>query len=164
MDEARLIGAGGRMPWHLPADLARFRRLTLGKPILMGRRTFESIGRALPGRDNLVVSRDAGLSAPGCRILRSLEGAVETAAAGGATELMVIGGGQVYAAMLPLAVRLYLTRIAARFSGDSWFPAWCAQHWQLRLDEYHAPDHANAYACRFQVLERQRVAPGEPSP
>ncbi|GAB6047405.1 type 3 dihydrofolate reductase [Methyloparacoccus murrellii] len=128
MGENRVIGIDNRIPWHLSADLQRFRRITLGKPILMGRRTHESIGRPLPGRRNLVLSADTGYRAEGCEVFHRLEQAL--AAAADAPELMVAGGAALYHACLPRAERLYLTLIHQSFDGDTFFPeidwsAWC---------------------------------------
>lgn len=115
------IGHDKRMPWHLPEDLKRFKSLTFGHPVLMGRRTWESIGRPLPGRENIVLTRSADFSAPGCRVAHSLEDALD--ACRGATVAFVIGGGEIYRAALPLAERLLLTEIRREFPGDAFFPA-----------------------------------------
>ncbi len=118
--ENGVIGQGGVMPWHLPADLAHFKRVTWGHPILMGRRTFEAIGRALPGRRNIVLTRDPDFSAPGIETASSLEQALERI--GEAAQVMVIGGAELYRIALPLAQRIYLTRIHASPEGDTFFP------------------------------------------
>ena len=115
------IGMGGRLPWRLPEDLKRFKALTLGHPVVMGRRTWESIGRALPGRHNIVVTRSTQFAAPSCRIAHSLDEAL--AAAGAVQEAFVIGGADLYRAALPLAARLLLTEIRRDFPGDAFFPA-----------------------------------------
>ncbi len=153
-----VIGVDGRMPWHLPADLARFKRLTLGKPVLMGRRTHESIGRPLPDRPNLVLSRDPDYRADGCRTVRSLDEAIDVAAGMGAPELMVIGGGAVYAQALPGAQRILLTRVHAAPEGDTFFPAVDPREWQEVGRERRAADDRNPYAMDF--LEFARRAPG----
>jgi dihydrofolate reductase len=114
------IGLGNRLPWRLPGDLRRFKALTLGHPVVMGRRTWESIGRPLPGRENIVLTRAARFAAPGCRIAHSLDEAL--AAAGAADTVFVIGGGDLYRAALPLAERLLLTEIRRDFPGDAFFP------------------------------------------
>jgi dihydrofolate reductase len=119
MDKNRVIGRGIELPWHLPEDLKRFRRLTMGKPIVMGRRTFESIGRPLPGRRNIVVSRSAKVTEQ-VEYVSSLPGALELCAQ--APEIMIIGGAAMYGAALPLANRLYLTFLEQAFSGDVYFP------------------------------------------
>lgn len=152
MAENRIIGAGGRLPWHLPADLRRFRALTLGRPVIMGRHTWESIGRPLPQRRNIVLSRDPAFAAPGCVCVPSLEAA--WAACDGAPEAMIIGGAGVYAAALPAAGRIHLTLVHARPSGDTRFPELAAGEWRECAREEHAADAANAYAMSFLTLER----------
>lgn len=141
------------MPWHLPAELAHFKRLTMGKPIIMGRRTFESIGRILPGRRNIVVSRDPGYRLPGALVVHTIEDAL--AAAAGAEEAMIIGGGYLYRKVLKQAHRLYLTLIEADIEGDTLFPEWFENEWILREKSYRAADEKNEYAMSFLVLDRK---------
>lgn len=137
----RVIGLDNHMPWHLPADLKHFKQTTLGKPIIMGRKTWDSLGRPLPGRLNLVVSRQAGLQLDGAEVFVSLDAAVaradEWAREQGVDELMLIGGGQLYAEALPMASRIYLTRIDLAVQGDAFFPAFTG--WQLVESEVHPP-------------------------
>ncbi|HXH72555.1 MAG TPA: type 3 dihydrofolate reductase [Mariprofundaceae bacterium] len=152
MDDNRLIGRENRLPWHLPADLQWFKRNTLGKPILMGRKTFESIGRPLPGRANIVLSRQQGLAIDGCTVVTSLDEAKQMVP--GAEEIMVIGGAEIYAALLPRADRLYVTEIHAAFEGDAWFPAFERSSWRETFREAHAADEKNPYAYDFVILER----------
>lgn len=154
LDENGLIGAAGGMPWHLPADLKYFKNKTLHKPVLMGRRTFQAIGRPLPKRRNLVLTRDDGFSAEGCERVASLDEACTVAAAAGAAQLAVIGGAQVYAAALPQSQRLYITRIHARFDGDTWFPHVDWSRWQLVAREKHLPDSDATPACTFMEWRR----------
>lgn len=149
MDEQGLIGAGNALPWRLPADMRWFRRHTLGKPVLMGRKTFESIGRPLPDRRNLVLSHRLD-ALPGCEIVRSLEAARRLA---GDAELMVIGGAQVYALALPAAERLYLTRVHGVFEGDAFFPPVDWSHWREIHRESHPADDRNPFACTFLIYE-----------
>jgi dihydrofolate reductase len=149
-----VIGAQGALPWRLSDDLQRFKAVTMGKPIVMGRKTWDSIGRPLPGRQNIVITRQAGFSAEGCDVVASVDEAV--AAAGDADEIMVIGGSQIYALALPLAERLYLTRVHADVEGDAFFPAVDETGWQLARDEPHAADERNEFACSFRVYERRR--------
>ena len=141
-----VIGRGNALPWHLPDDLAHFRRLTLGKPVLMGRRTHESIGRPLPGRVNIVITRDRAFAADGVRIVHSLDSALALAAdialIDGAAEVLVIGGAQIYAAALPLAQRLYLTRVHLAPPGDTRLPPVDWSAWQERAREEHPADDA----------------------
>jgi dihydrofolate reductase len=152
MDRNRLIGAEGRLPWHLPADLAHFKRVTMGKPVLMGRRTFESLGRSLPGRHNIVVSRDPGFRAEGCTVVASVEAGIS--AAGLAAEVMVIGGAALYAQCLDRADRLYLTLVDGALAGDTFFPEWDPRQWREVERQDHAPDERNAFAYSFVTMER----------
>ncbi len=146
-DRNRAIGRAGGMPWHLPDDLARFKRLTLGKPVLMGRKTALSIGRALPGRRNLVLSRRGDAPYAMQETVRSLDEAIDAAAG---AELLVIGGGEIYALALPQAARLYLTEIdASAQDADTWFPAFDRSRWREVARETHAADARHAYAFDF---------------
>jgi len=158
MDRNRLIGAGNRLPWHLPADMQWFRRQTMGKPVVMGRNTFESIGRPLPGRTNLVLSRKRELHIEGCNIIHDLQEL--RAAAQDAEEVMIIGGAELYRLALPLADRLYLTDIDADFEGDAWFPEIEPGQWRETACETHPADDTHAWPCSFRILERI-AAPGE---
>jgi dihydrofolate reductase len=150
----RVIGRDDRLPWRLPADLRFFKQTTMGKPLVMGRRTWESIGRPLPGRRMIVLSRDSGYQAPGCAMARSLDEAFTVA--GAAPEVMIIGGALLYAQTLPLAKRLYLTRVDADVPGDAWFPEWEARDWRLVSEEAHPADLEHAWPYRFQRWERAR--------
>ena len=153
MAENRVIGRGNQMPWHLPADLRHFKGVTLGKPVIMGRKTFESIGRPLPGRRNVVISRNAEWSADGVECVNSLDAAL--ALVQDAAEVMIIGGGQLYREALPLAQRLYLTHIQLSVTdADTWFPDYSQYQWQLQAEELHAPDEKNPYHYRFETLKR----------
>lgn len=146
------IGRGNALPWRLPADLRWFRRQTLGKPLLMGRRTHDSIGRPLPGRCNIVLSRDRGYRAPGCTVVGGVDEAL--AAAGGVPEVMVIGGASLYALTLPRAARIYLTRVHGRFEADTFFPPLDPSAWRERERSDFAPDARNPHAYSFVILER----------
>nr|WP_321240009.1 type 3 dihydrofolate reductase [uncultured Tolumonas sp.] len=153
MAENRVIGRGNQMPWHLPADLCHFKSVTLGKPVIMGRKTFESIGRPLPGRRNVVISRNLDWCAEGVESASSLDAAL--ALVQDATEVMIIGGGQLYREALPLAQRLYLTHIELLVpDADTWFPDYSQYQWQLQAEELHEPDEKNPYHYRFETLER----------
>ncbi|MGU5685540.1 MULTISPECIES: type 3 dihydrofolate reductase [unclassified Aeromonas] len=155
MAHDRVIGKDNQMPWHLPADLAHFKRVTLGKPVLMGRKTFESIGRPLPGRRNLVISRNPGYQAEGIEVVGSVEAALALLASSAVEELMVIGGGHLYAEMLPSADRLYLTQIDLVVEGDTRFPAFDDGQWQ-RIDcESHPADEKNPHPYRFETWQRR---------
>lgn len=147
-----VIGRDDKMPWHLPADLSHFKLLTWGKPILMGRKTFESIGKPLPGRTNIVVTRDAAWARPGVVVAHTLDAAF--AAAGAAAEVMVIGGAQVYAECLPLASRVELTRVHGDIAGDTHFPPLDPKQWREVARHEHAADARNEYALTFLSYER----------
>ena len=153
--ENGVIGRDGELPWHLPADLQHFKRSTLGKPILMGRKTHESIGRALPGRLNLVLTRQADYSAPGCEIVHSLDEAEIRAAADGATELMVIGGAGLYREALARAQRILLTRVHADFDGDTRLPEIDLAEWSERSRSRREADAANPVSMSFIELVRR---------
>ncbi|HBX55554.1 dihydrofolate reductase [Pseudomonas sp. UBA2684] len=153
----RVIGRDNQLPWHLPADLKHFKALTLGKPIIMGRKTWDSLGRPLPGRLNLVVSRQPGLQLDGAEVFASLDAALERANAWAraedAEELMLIGGAQLYEQGLAQADRLYLTRVELSPEGDAWFPEVNAADWRLASSiEHLAAEPVPAYA--FEVWER----------
>ena len=151
MAENGVIGNGNRLPWHLPADLRHFKSVTMGKPMLMGRKTFQSIGRALPGRRSLVLTRDRSFSAEGVEPVHAVEEALRVA--GDAEELMVIGGADVYRAVLPLARRIYLTRVHAAVPGDTRFPSIDWNEWRCLSHSRHAADERNAYDMSFMLLE-----------
>lgn len=151
MDRERLIGRDNALPWHLPEDLRHFKATTLGKPVIMGRKTWESLGRPLPGRRNVVVSRNADYALQGAELVGSLEAALSLTAE--AEEVFVIGGAELYRQALPLAQRLYLTEIDASHTGDAWFPAFAADEWQETAREEHANADGLAYA--FVRYERR---------
>ncbi|MBD0788614.1 type 3 dihydrofolate reductase [Vibrio sp. Y2-5] len=151
MANDRIIGKDNQMPWHLPADFAWFKRCTLGKPVVMGRKTYESIGRPLPGRLNIVISRDPNLNIEGVKVSTSIEEAIKIA--GDVEEVMIIGGGSVYAECLPKAERLYITYIDADVEGDTQFPDW-GDGWQENHSETYSADEKNAYDMKFVILER----------
>ncbi|MGH8247372.1 MAG: dihydrofolate reductase, partial [Gammaproteobacteria bacterium] len=141
MDRNGVIGAGGKLPWRLPADLRHFKSVTMGKPIVMGRRTHESIGRVLPGRENIMLTRDRDYSAPGCTVLHDLNAVFEHCA--GAGEIMIMGGADLYRQMLLRAARIYLTQVHAEFKGDTFFPILDLSNWIEREREEHTADESN---------------------
>jgi dihydrofolate reductase len=160
------IGTDGALPWHLPRELRHFKETTMGKPIVMGRRTWQSIGRALPGRQNLVITRDPSFRADGCDVVHSL---TEAIARSGGTEVMIIGGGQLYREALPYADRMILTRVDCEPAADTWFPDWDAAQWrETEIRSEHA-DEGNPYD--YRVIELTRLpaaderppAPGRPA-
>lgn len=153
MARNRVIGRNGTLPWRLPADMRHFVRLTRGKPVITGRRNFQDIGKPLPGRHNIVLTRDPLFAAPGCTVVRDAEAAIR--AAGTAEEIMVIGGEAVYRRFLPLADRLYLTVVEADFEGDTHFPEIDSAAWRERTREVRPADADNPHALTF--LEYDRV-------
>lgn len=156
MDRNRLIGDGGRLPWRLAADLRRFRTLTMGNPVIMGRRTHESIGKVLPGRSNIVLSRNTGYRAPGCVVVADLERALGLC--DDADTPMVIGGAQIYAQALARAHRMYLTLLDGSFHGDTWFPEYDHRQWREISREDHARDADSPCAFSFVDLEKAQPA------
>ena len=150
--ENGVIGRQGELPWRLSADLKHFKAVTMGKPIVMGRRTWESIGRPLPGRQNIVVTRQDGYAAAGCDVVASPDEAM--AVAGAADEVMVIGGSQLYDRFLPVADRVYLTRVHAEVAGDAFFAPLDENEWRLVSDEPHAADERNEFDYSFRLYER----------
>ena len=149
----RIIGKDNDMPWHLPADLAYFKKTTLGKPVVMGRKTYESIGRPLPGRQNIVISRDENYHAEGVDTVTSVEQAL--AMAGNVEEVMVIGGGAIYTHCLPAADRLYITHINADINGDTQFPSYdTSKKWQKISSEIRPADEKNRYELDFCVYQK----------
>jgi dihydrofolate reductase len=149
--ENNVIGREGELPWRLSDDLKRFKAVTMGKPIVMGRKTWESIGRPLPGRHNIVITRQTGFEAAGCDVVSSIAEAI--AVAGDAVEIMVIGGSEIYALFLPQVQRVYLTRVHAEIEGDAVFPP-LGDEWRLVSDEAHAADASNEYDVSFRIYER----------
>jgi dihydrofolate reductase len=150
--ENDVIGRGNRLPWHLPSDLRHFKALTFGKPILMGRKTYESIGRALPGRANIVLSHSADFAPSDCTVVGTVEEAM--AAAGRQPALMVIGGAQIYQRCLPMAARIHLTLVHADIGGDTSFAGWRGREWLETSRERHPADEKNEFAHSFITLER----------
>ncbi|WP_454009561.1 type 3 dihydrofolate reductase [Aeromonas sp. Marseille-Q7275] len=155
MAHDRVIGLDNQMPWHLPADLAHFKRVTLGKPVLMGRKTFESIGRPLPGRRNLVISRNLDYQADGVEMVSSVDVALTRLQGEGVEELMVIGGGYLYEQLLPKADCLYLTRIDLAVAGDTRFPAFDESDWVRTESDPHQPDEKNPHPYCFETWRRR---------
>lgn len=152
-DSHGLIGHDNALPWRLPADMGWFKKNTMGKPILMGRKTYESIGRPLPGRSNLILSRQQDLQIEGCAVVHSLDEA--RSAVPDADEIMVMGGAEIYALLFDQAERLYITAIDAEFEGDAWFPEFDPKPWREVFRESHQPDDKNAYPYTFSILERK---------
>lgn len=153
MDENRLIGRGDGLPWRLPNDLKHFKSHTLGKTILMGRKTWDTLGKPLTQREHWVLTRDASFNAEGCRRFTDIQSVLEAHTAG---ELMVVGGGEIYRLMLPYTDRIYLTRIHAREQGDAWYPELDESVFDITSREDHPADGRHVYAYSFITLQRQR--------
>lgn len=154
MAENRVIGKNNQMPWHLPADLKHFKTITSGHPVLMGRKTYESIGKPLPGRTNIILTRDIQYSAPDCVIVHSLEDAVSLANELDMDEIFVIGGAEVYRQLLPQIQRIYLTMIHHEFDGDAHFPELKMEEWKEISRERHEGDEKNEFDYSFVLMER----------
>jgi dihydrofolate reductase len=153
-DERGAIGHGGGLPWRLPDDLKRFKMLTFGKPVVMGRKTWDSIGKPLPGRHNIVVSRDGALTLDGATVATSLGAAL--AAAGDVAEACVIGGAEIYRLALPRTDVIHLTRVHATVAADTWFPPLAPDEWDEAVLEDHPADDRHAYAFSYVLRRRRR--------
>ena len=154
MGRNRVIGRNNKIPWYLPADLKRFKQLTTGKPIIMGRKTFESIGRPLPNRTNIIVTHDANYKAEGCIVVHSVEEALK--AAEGSEEIMVIGGSKIYEQFFPISNKIYLTVIDEDFDGDTLFPEYKKEDWKEVSREDHKEDEQNWYDYVYITLEKNK--------
>jgi len=154
MDKNRVIGKANKLPWHLPADLAFFKRVTLGHPIIMGRKTFEAIGRVLPGRDNIILTKDSRYTVEGCRVIHSIEEILKIDEQNN-DELFVIGGAEIFKAVFPFADRLYITLIEEEFEGDTYFPEYNNDEWQLISREKGQKDEKNRYDYYFLTFNRK---------
>ena len=154
MSANRVIGSHNDLPWRLPADLKRFKSLTMGHHLIMGRKTFESIGQPLPGRTTVVITHQTGYAPEGVLVAHSVEQALQMAA--GDDEVFVAGGAQIYQLLFPRADRLYLTSIHEEFEGDTDFPEFEESDWQLNSEEKHEPDEKNLYPYTFLIYERLR--------
>ena len=154
MSANRVIGSNNDLPWRLPEDWKRFKSLTMGHHLIMGRKTFESIGQPLPGRTTVVITRQTGYAPEGVLVAHSVEQALQMAA--GDDEVFVAGGAQIYQQMLPRADRMYLTSIDAEFEGDTYFPEFEESDWELISEEGYAQDEKNPYPYTFLTYERVR--------
>jgi dihydrofolate reductase len=152
-DESGLIGKDNDLPWHLSADLKYFKQVTMGKPIIMGRRTHESIGRALPGRDNIIITSDIQYQVEDCIVVHSVGQALEQCKE--VDEAMVMGGASLYQQCLPLADTIYLTQVHATLQGDTWFPEWDKDEWILTSEQAHSADDKNEFPYSFRVYQRK---------
>ena len=159
MAENGVIGRGGRLPWHLSADLKRFKQFTLGHTIVMGRKTWESIGRPLPGRRMVVITRQSGYRPEGVEVVNNLDHALALAQSAGDDEVFIIGGAEIYRLALPRADRLYVTLVHAKIDGDTVFPPVDWSMWQRSASEQHRADDKNDFPFSFQILDRQSSRP-----
>jgi dihydrofolate reductase len=150
-----VIGVAGGLPWHLPEDLKRFKVITMGKPMIMGRATYASIGRALPGRKSIVLTRQSGFEAEGCEVVDSIDAAI--AAAGAVDEVMIIGGGDIYRQFLPQADRIYLTRVHASIDGDTTFPKLDMNEWTVSTSEKYQAGEERHYGFSIDTLDRRQA-------
>ena len=148
-----VIGVRGQLPWHLPNDFRYFKEATIGKPVLMGRLTWDSIGKPLPGRQNIAMTRQPGFDAPGAIVVSSIDAAI--AAAGEADELMVIGGGQLYQQFIDSADRIYMTRVDTNVDGDTSFPVLDPEQWSLTSCQENSADERHAFDYAFRVYDRR---------
>ncbi len=156
--ENNVIGRHNQLPWYLPGDLAYFKAITMTKPVIMGRKTYESIGKPLPGRDNIVITRNADYPAVGIKVVASLQAAIELAQSlllvNGGEEIMVIGGAEIYRQALPMVERVYLTRVHRHIEGDAFFPELAAEQWQEVAREDIAAAEPNPFDFSYLVLDR----------
>ena len=154
MDQNRVIGKNNELPWHLPADLQYFKKVTMGHPIVMGRKTFESIGRVLPGRENVIVTRNQDFKAEGCVVLHDIE-QIKTFADSRDEEVFVIGGAEIFKEILPVTDRLYITEIHETFEGDTFFPVIDENQWDKISSNSGSIDEKNRYAHDFIILQKK---------
>ncbi len=154
MGENRVIGDDNTLPWHLPADLQHFKKITLGHPILMGRKTYTSIGRPLPKRTNIILTRNPKLAAPGCIVITSLDKLADHAELATTEEIFVIGGAEIYQQLLAKIQRIYMTIVHDEFGGDTYFPELDMKKWKQTSREFHEADEENEYDYSFLRLER----------
>jgi dihydrofolate reductase len=155
MTKNRVIGRHNEIPWYLPADLKYFKKVTTGHHVIMGRNTFASIGRPLPNRTNVIITRDPFFVANDCLVAHSVHEALEIAFDNGESEAFIIGGGQIYGESLPFWDKLYLTEVEAEIPGDTYAPELNKKEWQLIKQEKSAADDKNEYACTFKVYQRK---------
>ncbi|TPE42876.1 dihydrofolate reductase [Pontibacter mangrovi] len=152
--ENNVIGKDNDLIWYLPADLKHFKRLTMGHPMIMGRKTYEAIGKPLPGRTSIIVTSQKDFTAEGCIVVHSLEEAIAKGQELDPEQVSIIGGANVYKQALPLTDKVYLTRVHHTFEGDAYFPELPEDEWQVEAQEHHAPDEKNKYSYTFLTLER----------
>lgn len=149
-----VIGKDNRLPWHMPADMRFFKKTTLGHPVIMGRKTYASFGKALPGRTNIVVTRQEHYRLPDATVVHSLPEAIRQASQQDTSEIFILGGADIYRQSLPLLDRVYKTLIEGTFQGDAFFPDLDPDQWKMTSEEAHEPDEKNRFAYAFQTWER----------
>ncbi|MBM4762040.1 dihydrofolate reductase [Bacillus sp. B15-48] len=154
MDENRVIGSYNKLPWHIPGDLKFFKKVTMGHPIVMGRKTHESIGKPLPGRENIIITRDRQYKSEGCLVLHSIDELLEYESKT-AEEVFVIGGAEIFKEIIPHANRLYLTMIHHQFDGDTYFPVFHMDEWELETRQIGIKDEKNPYDYEFLIYKRK---------
>lgn len=154
MDDNRVIGKNNQLPWHLPEDLKFFKKTTIGHPIAMGRKTHDSIGRSLPGRENIIITRNKDYSSDGCTVLSSVEELIQYSKDQN-KEIFVIGGAEIFKAVFPFADRLYITKIYHTFEGDTYFPEIDMDQWNLEFNEPGIKDEKNPYDYEFFIYDRK---------
>ena len=157
VSQNNVIGKNNTLPWHLPADIRFFKQTTMGHPVIMGRKTYDSFEKALPGRENIVITRQKDYSLPDATVVNSLENALEKAAILHNDEIFILGGSQIFEQSMPLIHRIYLTRIHENFEGDTFFSVISLKEWEKIKEEYHTPDEINKYAYSFQTWEKIKV-------
>ncbi|NMD72810.1 dihydrofolate reductase [Bacillus sp. DNRA2] len=155
MDENRVIGKDNQLPWHLPEDLKFFKRTTMGHPIAMGRKTHESIGRPLPGRENIIITRSRDYQSEGCTVVHSVDEFISYSKALSSDEVFVIGGAEIFHSVFPYADRLYITKIHDIFPGDTYFPEIDMNEWDQIFNEQGIKDEKNPYDYEFFIYERK---------
>lgn len=154
VSQNNVIGKNNTLPWHLPADMRFFKQTTMGHPVIMGRKTYDSFEKALPGRENIVITRQKDYSLPDATVVNSLENALEKATILHNDEIFILGGSQIFEQSMPILNRIYLTRIHEHFDGDTFFPEINFKEWEKIRDDYNTPDEKNKYAYSFQIWER----------
>jgi len=157
--ENSVIGKDNKLPWHLPTDMKYFKNITWGMPVIMGRKSFEALGKPLRGRSNIVITRNKNWSADGVKTVQSIDQAINLASQTDAKEIYIIGGGEIFQAAIPSADRIYLTLVHENFEGDAFFPEIKQEEWKLTSNRDCDPDEKNAYALSFQVWERKTPSP-----
>jgi dihydrofolate reductase len=157
--ENSVIGKNNKLPWHLPTDMKYFKNITWGMPVIMGRKSFEALGKPLRGRSNIVITRNKNWSADGVKTVQSIDQAINLASQTEAKEIYIIGGGEIFQAAIPSADRIYLTLVHENFEGDAFFPEIKQEEWKLTSNMDCDPDEKNAYALSFQVWERKPPSP-----